>query len=311
MIEKTFDVVIVGAGPSGLTAAMYLRRNGKSVAIIERAMPGGQMTLTYEIKNYPGYAEISGMELGQKMLRQSLDIGAEILYDEVSKVETAGELKILHLRSSKVSAKAIIIASGARPKTLPVENFDKFVGRGISFCAVCDGAFYKGRNVVVAGGGNSAVEDITYLSGICNSVTVVHTYPEFRAQAALLDEHDAVTTRNKNVTYLFNHQVTEVFGDTTLQSVTAKNKVTGEETEIITDGMFVAIGRLPNTEFAKDLLEFDEYSQIIVDNHQQTSVPGIFACGDVTNNHLKQIVLATGQGAVAAVAATSYINNLM
>lgn len=308
MENKIYDVAIIGAGPGGLTAAVYALRSGLTVAIIEKHMVGGQVALTNDISNYPGFSNISGFELSQKMQKQATDLGAVMHYGEVTDVNFNEKIKSIYTKIETILSKTVIISTGAKSKKLNVENEDKFANQGVAYCAVCDGAFFKGQNVALVGGGNSGVEDAIYLSKIANHLTYVHKYEHLKAEDILVKEFNNVANQNKNVTIVNNSTVSKVIGDDKIDSIEIKNYLTNQTQTVKTDALFVAIGRLPDTEFLKDKIKLDDYGYIPTDEHMNTSVEGVFACGDVRVKTLRQIVTATADGAIAATSANNYIN---
>jgi thioredoxin reductase (NADPH) len=306
---ERYDIVIIGGGPAGLTAAIYATRSLRRVAVLERGVPGGQIATTDLIENYPGFPEgIGGMELMQKFEEQAKKFGTEFInLFTVSSIESTEEEKVVVSSSgSRVAAKALIIATGQNPRTLGVPGESEFTGRGVSYCATCDGAFYKGKKVAVVGGGNSAVQEALYLTRFADSVTVIHRRDQLRADRILQER----AFKNEKVNFLWNSVVTEIKGDNLVRSVVVRNVKTDEQSEHEFDGVFIYIGYQPNTDFAKGLLELDEAGYIITNEKMETSVKGIFACGDVRKNSLKQVSVAVGEGALAAVSAEHYLDEL-
>lgn len=304
-MEKVYDVAIIGAGPAGLTAAIYAARASLSVVMIERGAPGGQMVNTFEIENYTGFEKISGPDLSMKMFEHAQAAGAEYAYGNVEKVTMAEDgTKLIDCGDHQVQAKTIIIATGTKHRLLNVPGEQQLSGRGISWCAVCDGAFFKGKKVAVIGGGDSAVEEAIYLAGLVEKVTVIHRRDELRAQKVLQ-------------TRAFNDEKIEFVWDSVVESfeeengklggVKVKNVKTGEVSTVEAAGAFIYIGLDPITDMVKDLGITDEAGYINVDHSMATNLPGVFAAGDVTNKELRQVVTAVNDGAIAAQAAFKYI----
>lgn len=303
---KMYDVVIVGAGPGGLTAAIYALRSGLSVAIVEKAMIGGQASLTYEIKNFPGFVSISGMELAMKMHEQATLLGAETIYGEVKKINFASMNNLLFIDDEQIFANTIILSMGAKARTLGVPGEAEFIGRGICYCAVCDGALYKDKEVVLVGGGNSAVEDAIYLSKICKSVTIINNLPTFTCQKVLLDDLEKQIEEKNNIFVNHNSCVLEISGEEMVKQVKYKN-AEGKEVLVNAEGVFIAIGRAPDTELVRNSVHLDAHGYVAVDENFETNQPGVFACGDVVVKKLRQIITACADGAIAATNANTFI----
>lgn len=306
MVEtKNYDLVIVGAGPAGMTASIYASRAGLKVIMLEKGAPGGQMINTAEIDNYTGFETILGPELSMKMFEHTQKHGVEYAYGDVTHMTEDGKYKLVHTESGDVyKAKAVIIATGAKNKRLGVEGEEELAGRGISWCAVCDGAFFRNQEVVVVGGGNSAVEEALYLAGIVDKVTIIHRRQGFRADQVAVDRvkaHPKIEFELDAVVERFNGV------DGKLASVTVKNVVTGETKDIPAKGAFIYIGLLPVSDMVKGYVELDETGYIKVNDLMETSVPGVFAAGDVIVKDLRQIVTAANDGAIAAQSAYKYI----
>jgi thioredoxin reductase (NADPH) len=307
--EAIRDIAILGAGPAGLTAAIYASRALRTVAVIEKGVPGGQIAMTDLIENYPGFPDgISGMELMTKFEEQARRFGAEFInLFEVASIGRDGSHFILADPSGRtLKARTVIIATGQQSRQLNVPGEAEFTGRGVSYCATCDGAFFRDRKVVVVGGGNSAIQEALYLTRFASSVTVVHRRDALRADRILQERAFA----NEKISFAWDSVVISINGDTKVDSVTIRNVKTGETSNIETDGVFIYIGYNPNTSFLAGTVELDEAGYVITDDTLQTSVPGIFACGDVRANHLKQVSVAVGEGALAAVSAETYLENL-
>ena len=306
-MEKIYDMIIIGGGPGGYTAALYGARAGLSVLVIEKLSAGGQMALSPMIDNYPGFeAGIDGFSLGEKMLAGAQRFGAESLLAEVTKLELSGPTKTVHTTEGDFQSPVVIIATGADPKNLGLPGEQNLVGRGISHCAACDGMFYKGKTVVVVGGGNTAAADALQLSRICEKVIVVHRRDTLRATKVY---HQPLLSA-PNVEFYWNSTVSELIQNGRLTGVKVKNLISGEEEAIPVDGLFVSIGRQPNSWLVKDQLELDEAGYIVSDESTATSLPGVFAVGDVRTKNVRQIVTAAADGAVAAHYAEEYLASL-
>jgi len=302
-----YDTVVVGGGPAGLTAAVYACRAGLSALVIEKFYTGGQAALTHEVENYPGEDLTSGAELMQKYEAQAKKFGAVIVNEEVLDMSaddmSSAVVMTVTTDAGKYKAKTVILCMGARPSELNAPGEKEFLSRGVSFCATCDGAFYRGKSVAVIGGGNTAVGDALYLARMCEKVYLVHRRDEFRADAALVKKLSEVS----NVELVLNSVVSEIYGGRFVEGVRVKNVLTDETEELAVSGVFVAIGVVPNSGLVGDLVTTDERGYILTDEHMRTNVPGIFAAGDVRKTPLRQIVTAAADGAVAAYAAAEYI----
>ena len=301
------DVAIVGAGTAGLTAAIYARRAGRSVVIFEGEAPGGQIINTPEIDNFPGLPGVSGYEYANKLYEQAQQFGAEFVFDTVKKVSGSLEegFRIITEYGTECEAKTIIIASGVKRREMGLAGEQEYTGRGISYCATCDGAFFKGKTAAVFGGGNTAVEDAIYLSEICKKVYIIHRRNQFRADATLVDELLA----NDNVETKLSYTVSAIHGDDKLTSVTLTS-VEGRDEELVTDALFVAIGLIPENGVFKDLVDLDEAGYVIADETCETSAPGVFAAGDCRTKDVRQLVTAAADGATAAISASRLSQSL-
>ena len=302
-----YDIIILGGGPAGYTAALYACRAGFSTLVIEKMAAGGQMTLTSDIDNYPGFETgIDGFTLGMKMQQSAERFGAKTEFDEVLSVDFSDKIKKITTYSGEFLAKAVIIATGANPKELGLENEQSLTGRGIHYCAHCDGRFYKDKTVAVIGGGNSAVSDALYLSRMAKKVYLVHRRDTLKAtQVYLKPLKDA-----ENIEFLWNSTLCEVIFDNKVTGAKIKSTVTDNISEIEVDGIFISIGRKPATEFLKGILELDDNGYIIANETTKTNIPGIFAVGDVRTKALRQVVTAVSDGAVAVHFAEEYLSNL-
>ena len=305
-MEHVYDTVIIGGGPAGYTAALYAARAGLDTLVVERMSAGGQMGLTDQIDNYPGFDEgVDGLTLGMKMQAGAERFGAKTKYGEVRALTLEGELKRITLARGELLARTVVIATGANPRTLGIEGEDALVGRGLHYCAHCDGRFYQGKTVIVVGGGNSAASDALYLSRLAEKVIVIHRRDTLRATKI----YHAPLMQAENVEFLWDSAVTDYIVDKRVTGVRVKNLKTGEETEVSCDGLFVSIGRKPATE-PFTMLTLDEHGYIVADESTKTNLPGVFAVGDVRTKVLRQVVTAVSDGAVAAHYAEEYIAQL-
>ena len=296
-----YDIIVIGGGPAGLTAAIYARRAGKSVLIFEKDGFGGQMTHSPKIENYPGYNEISGLELSDKMFEHALALGAEIEIDEVVSV-SGGDVKKVRTASNEFEARAVIIAAGVKHRTLGVPGEEEFIGNGISFCAVCDGAFYADKHVAVIGGGNSAMQEAIMLSERCRHVTVLQDMPYLTGEKTLAD----IINEKNNIDVMYNCRVISFNGDGTFKGVAVS--VDGTDRFIDCDGCFIAIGLIPNNDAVSGIVDLNKYGYIVSDETCTTKESGIYAAGDCRTKNIRQITTATADGATAALAACRYID---
>lgn len=289
------DVAIIGGGPAGLTAAIYGMRAGLKVVVFEKNFSGGQMAFTNEIENFPGFINISGPDLALKMDEQAKKMGAKFVNAEIKTIKKEDE--IFNLKTSKeiYKAKNVIIALGALPKKLGLESEERLRGCGISYCATCDGSFYKGADVAVIGGGNTALEDAEYLSRLCNKVYIIHRRKEFRGDKVLQGK----VFKIPNIEIVTESVTEEIYGKFEVESIKVKNINTQDVKEIKVNGVFVAIGTKPNNELVKDMVETDEWGYIKTDSGMKTNVAGLYAIGDIRNTNLRQILTACADGAVA------------
>ena len=298
------DIIIVGAGTAGLSAAIYGLRAGKSVLVLEQASYGGQIINTPEIENYPAIQKISGFEFATNLYNQAKNLGAEFAFEKVEGIEDKGQFKEVKTKDKSYEGKAVILATGAKNRSLGVEKEEELVGKGISYCATCDGMFYRGKVVAVNGGGNTAVEDTTFLSDYVQKVYVIHRRDEFRADKAEVDR----LTSKPNVELVLNSTVKRLESDASgLTGVVVANK-DGEERTLKVDGLFVAIGQAPDNQAFSDLVELDGKGYISAGESTLTKTPGIFTAGDCRTKAIRQLATAASDGAVAGLAAVSYIN---
>ncbi|MFC6170006.1 thioredoxin-disulfide reductase [Loigolactobacillus jiayinensis] len=306
-MTKQADVVVIGAGPGGLTAALYASRSNLSVIIVDRGIYGGQMNNTAEIENYPGFSSVLGPDLAQKMYDSATRFGAEYVYGNVTDVEDQGQYKLIHTDDGDYKAKAVVIATGADHRKLGVPGEQEYSGRGVSYCAVCDGAFFKNREVAVIGGGDSAVEEGLYLAQLASKVTIIHRRDQLRAQKIIQQR----AFDNEKVEFVWNANTEEIKGDD--QKVTGvryTDKVTGEEHVLPASGAFIYVGIDALTDAFKNLNILDEKGWVVTDEHMRTATPGIFAIGDVRQKDLRQITTAVGDGGVAGQQTFNYIQEL-
>jgi len=305
MAETDYDLVIIGAGPAGLTAGIYAARARMNVLLLEKAVPGGQILVTDWIENYPGFPEgISGFDLAEKMRIHAQELGLKIETAEVHSLNISETKKEIVLKDKSITAKSLIIASGASPRKLGIGE-EKFMGKGISFCATCDAPFFKEKTVVAIGGGDTAVQEAIYLTKFATKVYLIHRRDELRATKILQER----AFENDKLEIIWDSVATGVEGFFGVESVKIKNVKTNEETAMKADGCFIWVGILPNTEFLNESLKTDETGFIQADKNMQTSVPGVFAVGDVRDTPLRQVSTAVGDGAMAAVSAEHYIED--
>ena len=308
MTYNTYDTLIIGGGPAGYAAALYTARAGLNTAVLERMSAGGQMGLTDVIDNYPGFVEgVDGFTLGMNMQMQAERFGAKTLYEDVMGVDFSSPAEKRVMTSANTfTARTVIIATGANPRELGLPNERALTGKGVHYCAHCDGRFYKGKTVAVVGGGNSAVSDALYLSRVTKKVYLIHRRDSLRATKIY---HEPLM-KAENLEFLWDSTVTEILSDSRVTGVKIQNLKDGSEREVFFDGLFVSIGRKPATEFLNNALELDGYGYIRADESTRTSVPGVYAVGDVRTKALRQVVTAVGDGATAAHYAEEYLNNL-
>lgn len=300
-----YDVIVIGGGPGGYTAALYAARANLSVAILEKLSPGGQMGTTDVIDNYPGFPQgVNGFELAMQMKEGAERFGAQTQLAEVTQVELAGQVKTVHTSGGDYQARTVVLATGAHPRELGLPGERELRGRGVSYCATCDGMFYRGKTVVVVGGGNTAVSDVLYLSRLCEKVYLVHRRDTLRASKVYLDP----LQKAENVEFVWDSEVKQLLWDQAVTGVRVRNKKTGEERDIPCGGVFVAVGYLPNTQLYRGQVELDEAGYVLADETTQTNLPGVFAVGDLRKKPLRQVVTAASDGAVAAHFIEEYLN---
>ena len=299
-----YDTIIIGAGPAGMTAALYAARSNLKVALLEAGIPGGQMNNTADVENYPGYALISGPELAEKMFEPLENLGVEHVFGHVQRIEDQGDSKKVITEDEVYESKTVIIATGAFHRQLNVPGEAEFNSRGVSYCAVCDGAFFRDEDLLVVGGGDSAVEEAIFLTQFAKSVTIVHRRDQLRAQKVLQDRAFA----NEKISFVWDSVVEAIHGnERKVTGVTFKNIKTGETSQVDFGGIFIYVGLDPVSEFVADLGIRDESGWIVTDDHMKTSAAGIYAIGDVRQKDLRQITTAVGDGAIAGQEAYKYI----
>lgn len=305
MEQEIFDTVIVGGGPAGYTAALYCARAGLSTLVLEKLSPGGQMGTTDIIDNYPGFPEgLNGFELAVKMKQSAERFGVKTKLAEVTSTELAGEIKLLHTKKEAYAARTVVLATGAYPRELGLPNENKLRGRGVSYCATCDGMFYRGKTVAVIGGGNTAVADVLYLSRLCEKVYLVHRRDELRASKIYNEQ----LKKADNVEFVFNSTAEEILSQDRVVGVRVRNKLTDEIREISCDGIFVAVGNVPATQLFAEQIDTDESGYVLADETTKTNIPGVFAVGDLRRKPLRQVVTAAADGAVAAHFIEEYLS---
>ena len=303
---KKYDVAIIGSGASGLSAAIYAQQAGLSAVIIEKDVVGGQIRSSAEIRNYPGFEKISGESLAKRMHEHATKLGVETLIAEASSINFEKMNNIITTSKGKVKAATIILSTGAKPRMLNCPGEEEFSNKGITYSTVCDGAPYKGKKVVVIGGGDTAIENAIYFSNICKSVTISTNLPSLICDKTLLKEFEKTVAQNKNVTVMYNTKVDEVYGDKKVKGVKFSSD-NNKKTDIKVNAVFVAIGRVPQTKFVRNKINLDEKGYIAINNKFETNVAGVYAIGDVRVNGFRQVVTACADGAVAAIYANHFI----
>ena len=297
------DIIVIGGGPAGLAAAVYARRAGKSVLVLEKDALGGQITWSPKVENYPAVPAVSGMDLGNRMAEQAMDMGAEVEIDEVLRIEDFGSHKRVYGSfGTEYDARAVILAAGAKPRKLGLKREDELVGSGVGYCAVCDGAFFKGQAVAVNGGGNSALQDAVLLSDLCSRVYLVHRRDSFRGEEALVN----LLRGKENVEFVLNAVITELKGDSELSGITVEQD--GVQREIPVSGLFVAIGHEPDLAAFADFLDRDAQGYAVSDEGCLTKTEGFFVAGDCRRKKIRQVTTAAADGAVAALAACAWLD---
>ncbi|MBQ2776392.1 MAG: thioredoxin-disulfide reductase [Peptococcaceae bacterium] len=301
-----YEVLIIGAGPAGMTAAIYAARAGYKTALVEHGIPGGQAATTDMIENYPGFPEgISGPELMLKFFEQTQTFGVEVIYEQVMSAELNGEIKKVITEQQTIEAKVVIIASGAKPKTLGVSNEGRLRGRGVSYCATCDGFFFKDQPVAVVGGGDTAVEEAMYLTKMCSSVTLIHRRDALRANRTAQNR----ALNNEKLHILYDTVVDDIIGEDKVTQLSLKNVKTEEISTLDVNGVFIFVGYSPNGSFLPDDLAVDSHGYIITNEEMQTNLPGVFAIGDVRQKKLRQVTTAVGDGGAVMTAVEEYLRD--
>ena len=303
-MEKSLQVIIIGAGPAGLTAAIYAGRAGFTPLVMEKLVPGGQIVLSDKIENFPGFSQqISTRDLMAEMQKQAEAVGMQLVQEEVIGIEK----KVISTASGKVyRAPVVIIASGTRPRSLGVKGEKKFLGRGVSYCATCDAPFFKNETVAVIGGGNTAIEETLYLTRFARKVYLIHRRGMLRAEKILQER----ALSHKKIDLILKSVISEIYGEESVEGIRLLNKETGETTQLNCKGVFMFVGLEPNTQFLSGQLKLNRQGFIKTDENLETNIPGIFACGDVRENLLKQVVVACGEGALAGFMAGKYLDRL-
>lgn len=305
-METIYDIIIIGSGPAGLTAGIYGKRAGLSILVMEGSfIQGGQIVNTYEVDNYPGLPGISGMNLAEKMKDHLLAQGGKIVRGKVRSISLEGEIKIVHTKKEEYRAKTVVLAAGAVHRKLEVPGEDEFSGMGVSYCATCDGAFFKDKTVAVVGGGDVAVEDAIFLSRTCKKVYLIHRRDELRAAKVLQD-----ALRNiSNIELCWNRCVTEIGGSNQVEWIQTETTDTKQTERINVNGIFIAVGIIPDTGFIKDLIHLDTKGYVVAGENGQTNIPGIYAAGDIRTKQLRQIITAAADGANCVASAEKYLQN--
>lgn len=302
-MRKEYDIVIVGAGTAGLSAAIYGVRAGKSVLLLEANSYGGQIINTPEVENYPGIKHVSGFEFATGLYEQATGLGAEIAYEKVEAIANLETGKLVTTDKNEYSCKAVILATGAKNRPLGLEHETEWIGAGVSYCATCDGAFYKGADVAVAGGGNTALEDAIFLSNYCRKVYIIHRRDTFRGEEKLQE----ALKQKENVEFVMNQNITKLIGEDGVDGVEVEDKATGEKRILDVSGIFVAIGQMPENVAFSNLVTLDQGGYIVAGEDCHTNVEGIFTAGDCRTKTVRQLTTAAADGAVAALAACEYI----
>ncbi len=302
-----YDVIIVGGGPGGLTSAIYACRAGLKTLLIEKYMPGGQVALTSSIENYPGFEKIDGVELAIKMQTQAQNCGCEFDFAEVVDIDMDNDVKVVKTHTNIYQSKTVILSLGASAKSLDVEGEKKYIGKGISYCATCDGTLYKDKTVAIVGGGNTSLEDCIYLSGIAKKVYLIHRRDTFRGEDTLVKALDKTIAETGKIEKVLNSKVVGLVGNPNITAINVENIANKTIQTLEIDGLFVAIGRKPDTEILNGKINLDNNGYIITDEKMRTNIKGVYACGDVRSKQLRQIVTACSDGAIASISAFEYI----
>ncbi|WP_167619211.1 thioredoxin-disulfide reductase [Maribellus sediminis] len=306
-MNEVFDTIIVGAGAAGLTAGIYASRAKLSTLILNEGAVGGQMVLTEEIANYPGVPTTKGYMLANNMKMQAKSFGCKIKSNvKIAKYDLDGDIKTIELEDGRTfQGRSVILTPGGRPRSLNIEGEDQFKGKGISYCATCDGDFFTGKEVVVVGGGNSALEEAVALTNFATKVTIVHQFDQFQAFKHAVEEAE----KNPKIEFVMESELRGFYGNGSLQKVSIEHLPTGQRSELTTDGTFIFIGYQPNTEDLKEVIELNNRNEIVVDADMRTSVKGVFAAGDCINKRYRQVTTAVADGTIAALSASDYLRN--
>ncbi len=299
-----YDLIIIGQGPAGLSSALYAGRAGLKVLVLEKEFAGGQMGQTYEIDNYIGVDKISGFDLAMNMLNHAKKFGAEFKSENVVSFELESDVKIIETTRNKYETKSVILALGSKPRKLEIMGEQKLTGAGVSYCATCDGNFYKGKTTVVVGGGNTAIEDAIFLSRLCEKVYLVHRRSEFRSEKKLTQE----VSKLNNVEFILDSIPLNINGEQKVESVTVKNVNSKEELELKADGVFIAVGTVPTTKLLENHIELNENNYIVTNDRMETNIKNVFAVGDCRDTVLRQVVTAVSDGAIAATTIAANLN---
>lgn len=307
-LQNQFDVIVIGGGAAGLTAGIYLSRAKMKTLILNESAIGGQMVLTHEIANYPGIESISGYELARNMKAQAQKFGCVIKSNiKITELDLTGDTKKITVNNKDTyTSNAVIIATGGRSRTIGAIGEDEFKGKGISYCATCDGDFFQDKEIIVVGGGNSALEEAVSLTKYASKVTIVHQFDHFQAFQHYVEEAKA----HPKIDFIMESKIIEFIGNEKLEKVKIQNQRTNEITEMNIDGVFIFIGYVPNTEKLKGIVELNQWNEIIVDKNMATNIPGVFAAGDSIAKRFRQVTTAVADGTIAALAASEYVNNL-
>lgn len=302
-----FDIIIIGAGPAGLTASIYARRANKKVLVLEANNYGGKIINTLNIENYPVEPNISGFDFANRLYNQAKDMGSEIIFEKVVDIKNDKDYKEVITKNNKYQSKTIIIATGSDNRKLGLDNEDELVGKGVSYCATCDGAFYKNKNIAIVGGGEVAIEDAIYLSDIAKNVYLIHRRDEFRADKSLVDK----LKEKNNVKFILNSSINRINATDKINSINIINNEDRSEKELNIDGLFIAVGQIPDNQNFFKLFNLDKFGYIKANENCHTNIEGIFVAGDTRTKDLRQLVTATSDGAIAATEAIKYINKLI
>lgn len=298
-----YDIGIIGGGTAGMTAAIYGQRAGRQTIILEAGVFGGQITSSPNVENYPGIASVSGSEFSMNLLDQAVKLGAETAMEQVTGIRNEGSTKVILTSGKEYPCRSVIIATGVTHRHLGIPNEERLTGAGVSYCATCDGAFFRGRDVAVVGGGSTALQDAEFLSNYCRTVYLIHRREEFRGEERIADR----LRQKENVKFILSTTVKEIIGDTAVERLILNNKKTGKEYKLDVSGLFVAVGHIPNNECFEDVVKLDDSGYILAAEDCVTSCPGIFAAGDCRTKEVRQLTTAAADGAVAALAACKYI----